>query len=519
MACQGTRAILYEAGVLKLFGARSRWILLGNVTSAQSALADLGVLLDSDVIAAERGSTGAFLLVELYRRTPQDTIIKRVIGDWRPQLGVRLTSSTITFTRRTNLQKSTLKAVMVVTNNDSLLHLSDTEDRHIDTASKMNYRLFCHVADIVNASVEMAVVNSWGYDAWSGMLGYLHRGDADIGASPMFVIEERLSMVTYIAGTTRSRAEFLFRRPPLSFVDNIFTLPFSRSVWLASAGLIAVMGILLHEALNQEGSVGGQVTWSDVALLTVGAVCQQGTAVEAKGAPGRIITIFLFVAVIFLYTSYSACIVVLLQSSTTSIRTLNDLLHSGLTLGAHDIIYNRHYFREASDPIRRAIYRKKVSPPGGPQNFLPLQDGVERVRTSPFAFHMELGPGYKFVWDTFLEEEKCNLQTVPYFPGTPEPFVAVSKQTAFKEILAVAYRKVQERGLQRRETLRFYHAKPECTQRGTSFVSVGLVDFYSAVLVLGYGMLLSLGILLMEVLVHRRQSTRHAERRARGAAR
>jgi hypothetical protein len=66
---------------------------------------------------------------------------------------------------------------------------------------------------------------------------------------------------------------------------------------------------------------------------------------EAKGVPGRIITIFLFVAVIFLYTSYSACIVVLLQSSTTSIRTLNDLLHSGLTLGAHDIIYNRHYFK------------------------------------------------------------------------------------------------------------------------------------------------------------------------------
>jgi hypothetical protein len=63
---------------------------------------------------------------------------------------------------------------------------------------------------------------------------------------------------------------------------------------------------------------------------------------------------------------------------------------------------------------------------------------------------------------------------------------------------------VHERGLQRRENLRYYHAKPECAQRGTSFVSVGLVDFYSAVLVLGYGMLLSLGILLMEVVVHRR---------------
>jgi hypothetical protein len=66
---------------------------------------------------------------------------------------------------------------------------------------------------------------------------------------------------------------------------------------------------------------------------------------EAKGVPGRIVTIFLFVAVIFLYTSYSACIVVLLQSSTTSIRTLNDLLHSGLTLGADDVAFNRYFFK------------------------------------------------------------------------------------------------------------------------------------------------------------------------------
>jgi hypothetical protein len=113
-----------KADALNLFGARSRWILLGNATGAQSALADLSVLLDSDVIAADRDATGAFLLVELYRRTPQDTIIKRVIGDWRQRLGVRLTSSTITFSRRTNLQKSTLKAVMVVSGtNLAVLHL------------------------------------------------------------------------------------------------------------------------------------------------------------------------------------------------------------------------------------------------------------------------------------------------------------------------------------------------------------------------------------------------------------
>jgi hypothetical protein len=100
--------------VLNLFSDRSRWILLGNVTGAQSALANLRVLLDSDVIAASRGSEGAFLLAELYRRTAQEAITSRAIGDWRQGRGVRLTSSPLPFSRRADLHKSTVKAVMVV---------------------------------------------------------------------------------------------------------------------------------------------------------------------------------------------------------------------------------------------------------------------------------------------------------------------------------------------------------------------------------------------------------------------
>jgi hypothetical protein len=52
----------------------------------------------------------------------------------------------------------------------------------------------------------------------------------------------------------------------------------------------------------------------------------------------------LYIAVIFLYTSYSACIVSLLQSTTDSIRNLEDLYQSGMGLGAEDIAYSRHYF-------------------------------------------------------------------------------------------------------------------------------------------------------------------------------
>lgn len=60
--------------------------------------------------------------------------------------------------------------------------------------------------------------------------------------------------------------------------------------------------------------------------------------------PGRIVTVFMFVGLMFLYTSYSATIVALLQSSSNSINTLNDLLHSRLSVGVDDTVFNHFYF-------------------------------------------------------------------------------------------------------------------------------------------------------------------------------
>lgn len=96
--------------------------MLGNQTRTQDVLEDLNILLYSDVVVAERVSDGTVLLVEMYKRRSYETLIKTVIGDWSQGRGVRLTSSPVKFSRRADLQKSVLKAVMVVRHiNDSYL--------------------------------------------------------------------------------------------------------------------------------------------------------------------------------------------------------------------------------------------------------------------------------------------------------------------------------------------------------------------------------------------------------------
>lgn len=53
-----------------------------------------------------------------------------------------------------------------------------------------------------------------------------------------------------------------------------------------------------------------------------------------------------------------------------------------------------------------------------------------------FAFFMELGSNYKFVGDTFNENEKCALMEIPYLE-VEDPWCAIKKYSYYKEMLKV----------------------------------------------------------------------------------
>ena len=67
---------------------------------------------------------------------------------------------------------------------------------------------------------------------------------------------------------------------------------------------------------------------------------------------------------------------------------------------------------------------------------------------------------------------------------------------------------VHERGFQYRENHRYYSPKPVCSSGATNFVSVGIIDCYSALLMLVFGILAAIAILLIEIIVHQKISRR-----------
>lgn len=165
-----------------------------------------------------------------------------------------------------------------------------------------------------------------------------------------------MAILDFVAATTPTRFKFIFRAPPLSYVANVFVMPFDSMVWWASFILVLLSPVAFYAISSWEWRDPEfrkkleeihdplRSNFLDAVMLEVGALSQQGSDVEPKSVSGRIATIFTFISLMFLYTSYSANIVALLQSTTDSITNLEHLLNLNIKMGVEDIVYAHHYF-------------------------------------------------------------------------------------------------------------------------------------------------------------------------------
>ncbi|GJQ71807.1 hypothetical protein Trydic_g11493 [Trypoxylus dichotomus] len=331
-------------------------------------------MVDSQFYVIQKLSSEVYSLYSPYQIS-SNTIIND-IGSWSPNTSFNYFNELSTVSNRTDLKGIKVNVSCVITNSDSLNHLWDYRDKHIDPISKVHYILSHHLADFLNVSCYYIIRNTWGYrnattNIYDGLIGDLQSGLAEF-------------------------ADVLAKK------QNVM-----------------------------------KPKYIDVLLMELGAVCQQGSESEPKSAAGQIITMFVFLAFMFLYTSYSAKIVALLQSTSESIKTVDDLLSSRIKLGVEDKPYSHYYFKMQTEETRKAIYTEKIAPIGQKPKFMNIEEGVKRMRDEFFAFHAECASAYKIVGDTFQESEKCGLREIEYWQII-DPWMAVRRNSSYKELAKVA---------------------------------------------------------------------------------
>lgn len=239
-------------------------------------------------------------------------------------------------------------------------------------------------------------------------------------------------------------------------------------------------------------------TISDTFMIVLGAVAQQGYSYEPYRVPPRIVTLMLLIAALSLYASYTANIVALLQSSTDSIKTLADLLHSPLKFAAQDVVYTRYYSKTFQDPVRKAIADNL----NRNNSWITIQEGVRRVKDELFAFHGERGTVYEIMQQTYQEEEKCGIMELDLL-NMLYPLLVIQLRSPYLEIVKNAALLLRETGLKYRAENRLYTSKPKC-QGQTGFISIGFTECYFALVSMGYGTFLGLLVLMAELAWHKK---------------
>ncbi|KAL0271195.1 UNVERIFIED_CONTAM: hypothetical protein PYX00_008366 [Menopon gallinae] len=528
LACPDTRERLKEADGMGLFNGNYIWLVFDSAkenngtklvsyrNTAVSAFEDLYVTANSQVNIATEMAGDRFELTGLYKRYAMGKMIPEKLGYWTKDDGLVFTAEKSPFLRRQNLQGHTFNATMVITNDRSLKLLRDLGDPTTDTVSKVYFAFIELTIEAMNATAHYLISRKWGErinGSYDGMLGYVQRGEADLLASPVIMSAVRLEILQYVAYGLKIRLPFIFLSPQLSYNNNVYLLPFGMDVWYCTLALFVSFVIILRFiAVYEEGIIDDvpitavkkpvSKSWSDVIMMNIGTICQQDIYMEPKSAGGRVVLLQMKITILFLMVSYSAAILVLLQTPDRSIKDLMSLYKSNLKLGVHNTPYNRFYFTHPDTPVRKLVATKITKE----EDYMTAEVGIQKVRPGFFAFNIDTVVGYTLIRQMLDESEKCRLQALEesMIPNN-DAMIAVKKNFPFAELTMIMNRKLHERGLITREARRRTATKPICLERPMTYISIAPIDCEAAFVFLGYGMTLSVIIFIVEVFVGRKK--------------
>nr|WGC55101.1 ionotropic receptor 9 [Psyttalia incisi] len=213
---------LIKANMRRLFIAPAKWLILRDLREQDhlqglpnlhsmvemnedkliSLLSNFDILPDSEVIVSQRLNETTVELSSLYRPTSEHNLIIEDLGSWNEEDGLCLSSYNQSSRRRVNLQGTVLKTSLVMTDLNTLNHLSDYQDKLIDAVTKASYMWIVYLSERMNATFNFTVERTWGYKNedgnWNGMIGLLDRGEINVGGTATFMISQRIGVVDYV---------------------------------------------------------------------------------------------------------------------------------------------------------------------------------------------------------------------------------------------------------------------------------------------------------------------------------
>lgn len=274
-----------------------------------------------------------FEIRKVFKYSGQDPLVQELFGYWQEGRPIQSNLSVqVNTIRRWNLQGVNFNALVICASKN-------------DAATRVSKVLTTAMALQLNATINFHCINGWDNE----LLHFLQTDSTSLGVTPSYMTPERLNLVRFLAMTGPIDYKFIFRSPKLSYTDNVFALTFHKHVWLSIMVTILLASIfqliIFRVEERQSESRNNLDGFSGVLLNMISIVSQLDSLDNSRSISSRTLNIFMLIGLMFLYICFSARIIALIQSPSNRIRTLADLLHSGMQLGAQNSTINLNFMK------------------------------------------------------------------------------------------------------------------------------------------------------------------------------
>ncbi|XP_056013013.1 glutamate receptor 2-like [Ostrea edulis] len=312
---------------------------------------------------------------------------------------------------------------------------------------------------------------------WTGMIGELVDGKADLAVAPLTITKQREEDVAFSKPFMNSGISIMIKKPEIQ-KPGVFSFlkPFSIYLWMCIIGgyFCVSFGMFIvsrfspaewrRKCLRMDNGVVNKFTLESSLWFTMGALMLQGSDTCPRSVAGRIIGGTWWFAVLIVISSYTANLAAFLtiDKLLTPIENADDLAaQTEISYGTLESGSTQSFFKESKVPTYQKMWAYMST--AYPSVFVKTtEEGVRKVRNMKGKYAVLLESVYN---EYFSQREPCDvmqvgspLNTKGYGIATPK----TSKHQDLSEMVSIAILELTENGSLIKMKRRWWIEKGEC---------------------------------------------------------
>uniref|UniRef100_T1JPB5 Ionotropic glutamate receptor L-glutamate and glycine-binding domain-containing protein n=1 Tax=Strigamia maritima TaxID=126957 RepID=T1JPB5_STRMM len=266
--------------------------------------------------------------------------------------------------------------------------------------------LFKALADIMNFTFELTVLNSYGQKSsngsWTGLFHILKKKNADIALSDLSITKRRLQIADFSSKMSTAILRLIYKIPDEKFHYRLYIVPFGWQIWALITTSIIISGVLIYITSRVSPNSARKTTTDPIELAKIkdqfsildclfavyNGINQQGSDLEPREISGKIIFVSVYLSFVIIFSSYTSVFTSFLTVKSNKIvfESLKEIYdNKDYKIGVCAATSQANLFEDNIDPtsIHYKVWRRILEDPTNLVSH--MEKGIERAYNHDFA--------------------------------------------------------------------------------------------------------------------------------------